>query len=956
MSKLIRFLPIVCTFVIVSYAFGQTDSFTPIPLYENAEQTSSCSIEFLSYPKYYYNEEGDLTPVVTDLVSSNDPDWDYEVTTGIWSLRVRNDGTYQASHKGDTFTYRLADLGIGRGDAFRSLGLGSPNWGAYQVIGDTIRWSDVFPNIDFSIRYINDILKVDVILRASYVDQLRAGVFAGVLAEDAFLTARFEIPEVFITSEARQEGQSRDLYAEPIDTNQTLRFVRDGEVVCSLRPVEAYPLDENGDPIESIDESPQIRTAQYWKLNENAPGTAEISAHLGDLANAPYGDIAIDPSHSFFSNNYTEDSLLNENSPTTNYGSATSFTFDNDDDRLIFGFIVNIVISSATIINAATLRLYMNDSNLTSDAEARAFSVTENWYESYVTYNNRLSGTSWSTAGGSFDEPMTPPVVLPANQDNIYIDFDVTNAMTIQLASGTSYVRDRGFIITSDDLPLYKFFQIRSCEYGTVLQRPRLTVIYDSPLFGAHNAFTSVALDTNLERQKKDHLHCIRYFAHDYYSGYIDTIVDSSYDQGLKVVPCFVAGASTCWMHCLEEGSYDTGNNVPDADEYASFVMYRLNRVSDYIDGTISNTITDVELGNEEAGESLWGNTSTPSNAYNAGGNFALYYLEARDRIKSEWPYLKIHSGGSNADHKTLSYPDGDVPGIGKYDRAFYCGFIDTVRSESGGSLHRLPEVISIHGSMYCPPEDLHQTNGSRKTWLQRIDDIFDTCNRGGYRPDFSITEYAFLKNEDFTETSQAIFYLRRVLMDATMLTEIERRPWHSSIYFSHPYSSWCPALCMYQSDDVERKICKVAELLFKGGSGKPGLNLAGYSCWIPAGFEEEENYERYEQDVLGYWNLEDGTIRCGWINANGEKWGAIWRFDSHTDEYEVFPNSENRNFYAPGNTSYLNANIYQFNFSSSPVTLDYQTQVPGNYDSNKGKTIYIIPNVNVNPMIIRFN
>ena len=129
MNKSIRFLPIVYTFVIVSCAFGQTDSFTPIPFSENAEQTSPCTIEFLSYPKYYYNEEGILMPVVTDLVPSNDPDWDFEVTTGIWSLKVRNDGTYQASRKGDTFTYRLADLGIGRGDAFRSLNLGSPNWG-----------------------------------------------------------------------------------------------------------------------------------------------------------------------------------------------------------------------------------------------------------------------------------------------------------------------------------------------------------------------------------------------------------------------------------------------------------------------------------------------------------------------------------------------------------------------------------------------------------------------------------------------------------------------------------------------------------------------------------------------------------------------------------------------------------------------------------------------------------
>ena len=201
---------------------------------------------------------------------------------------------------------------------------------------------------------------MDVILRASYVDQLRAGVFADELAEDAFLTARFEIPEVFITSEAKQEGQTRDLYAEPIDTNQTLRFVRDGEVVCSLRRVDAYPLDENGDPLESFEEPEPvpIRTAQYWKLNENAPGTAEISAHLGDLANAPYGDIAIDPSYTFYGISVTVDSLLNYEDQDQRNGSSTSLIFD-DDDRLIFGFDVSDTISSSTIIYSATLKWFI---------------------------------------------------------------------------------------------------------------------------------------------------------------------------------------------------------------------------------------------------------------------------------------------------------------------------------------------------------------------------------------------------------------------------------------------------------------------------------------------------------------------------------------------------------------------------------------------------------------------
>ena len=53
---------------------------------------------------------GDYAGVIeyspTELVVSADPNWDYEVTTGIWSLHVRADGTFRASHAGDQFTYR----------------------------------------------------------------------------------------------------------------------------------------------------------------------------------------------------------------------------------------------------------------------------------------------------------------------------------------------------------------------------------------------------------------------------------------------------------------------------------------------------------------------------------------------------------------------------------------------------------------------------------------------------------------------------------------------------------------------------------------------------------------------------------------------------------------------------------------------------------------------------------
>ncbi len=134
--------------------------------------------------------------VKTNLVESGDPQWDYEVTTGIWTLRVRTDGTFQAEHQGDIFSYQLSGVGVGRGEAFKAFDWGTPVWKNYQIMGDTIRWSDVFPDVDLSVRYIHDILKVDVIVKAALMNQIRDEVQKGNLNAEDYLTARFDIPGV----------------------------------------------------------------------------------------------------------------------------------------------------------------------------------------------------------------------------------------------------------------------------------------------------------------------------------------------------------------------------------------------------------------------------------------------------------------------------------------------------------------------------------------------------------------------------------------------------------------------------------------------------------------------------------------------------------------------------------------------------------------------------------------
>jgi hypothetical protein len=112
--------------------------------------------------------------VETDLVPSTDPDWDYEISKGIWQLKVRKDGTFQASHAGDTFTYRFNSLGIGRGSRYNKVELGEPDFSNASVIGDTIRWNNVYPDVDLVVRYIHDILKVDVIVKKEFMRDLKA--------------------------------------------------------------------------------------------------------------------------------------------------------------------------------------------------------------------------------------------------------------------------------------------------------------------------------------------------------------------------------------------------------------------------------------------------------------------------------------------------------------------------------------------------------------------------------------------------------------------------------------------------------------------------------------------------------------------------------------------------------------------------------------------------------------
>ncbi|NPU99079.1 MAG: DNRLRE domain-containing protein [Candidatus Omnitrophica bacterium] len=469
MKRLAYFIVALCSLCYTPPLMARDKATYPAPVSEYAEQTGPNTMTFLSYPKYYRNAFGNLTEVDTTLVESSNPDCDYEVTRGIWTLRVRTDGTFQAEHEGNVFSYRLHSIGLGRGNGYKPFQWGEPNCSNVSLMGDTIRWAEVFPDVDLAVRYIHDILKVDVILKRALMDRIRSDVKNGYLNRDEFVTARFEIPNALVTGEARQGGRIRDIFGEEVEIDQPLYFEKNGIVIHKLRPVRVIRLNEEGIPVE--DEIVPVRTAQTWRLRPDGLGSAEMSANLGDVAIQPDGAMAIDPGMTF---GPSRDTVL-KNNDSYPYGSWDIVEWKMQ-DRPILGFDISSI-GSGMYITSAKLNIYAGFVNLEAGKRAQAFKVTSFWAESYANWYKRDGAADWTTAGGDYDANIYgPPAYLPSASQQ-WFTLDVTTPLNSHYQSTPSHASTKGLLLRILDVTT-KCLNLYLKEYANVNLRPKLDVIY----------------------------------------------------------------------------------------------------------------------------------------------------------------------------------------------------------------------------------------------------------------------------------------------------------------------------------------------------------------------------------------------------------------------------------------------------------------------------------------------
>jgi len=96
------------------------------------------------------------------------------------------------------------------------------------------------------------------------------------------------------------------------------------------------------------------------------------------------------------------DTFIDEEYASTNYGTNSALKTDSEESKPLRTLLQFDFSTMPGPIQSATLYLYMYESNGSTTDQVNAHRVTAEWTELDATWNRRLSGVNWATAGGDY--------------------------------------------------------------------------------------------------------------------------------------------------------------------------------------------------------------------------------------------------------------------------------------------------------------------------------------------------------------------------------------------------------------------------------------------------------------------------------------------------------------------------------------------------------------------------
>ena len=460
------------------------------------------------------------------------------------------------------------------------------------------------------------------------------------------------------------------------------------------------------------------------------------------------------------------------------------------------------------------------------------------------------------------------------------------------------------------------------------------------------------AISKNILRMKEDNLHVIRYFS-DPVPDYNRLMAEFANQHEMKVIMVFGCGS---WVSGQNSATQDSKALIQG---YANYVYEQLlflyNQNPDYI----NKTIVGVQLGNEEEDPAKWGyrtgqNIDPGQDYFAIGERFAKYYLAARDKIKNRWPAMEILSG-SIENHTSIDQTTGGIKNNyladnGLFARAFLNGYLQSISKESYVTdINKFPEYIAYNAySGKYPPEGFAVK--PNKDYVYRVKTLKEICAQYKYYPKFANTEFGFSPDpasnygcKFSNEKTQAVYYLRRILVDATTDQLAYSLYW---VHYGSDQTQWDTGWFAREGssssntlqDRIIRKVAQKIETSPLSSFG--GTGLGSSKVWIAA------NAERHQDENAS----SDNIMRCGWINENNARWGAMWRYINSTESFYEVQTGKVTNFTVYGEnpgpaTLYKFAFATPYEYKNTEWTKLSETPIKGKPDpANPANTIYELP------------
>jgi len=200
--------------------------FVPISNYQEVRDNGdgSKTMNILSYPKYYQDENNQWQESDNAFQPSPYPYADWVSEKGVWQLYVTNNGWYARKHLGQAISLRLQSMVLLNKDrSFEVLKTADADSVPTPTIQDNaILWENYFPNINFKITRVEDQFKEEIIFTQQARDQ-----FTQYLKDNNIDITDKQVAFIFQVKLANLDGNS-PFTQEILINNQPLNWQEQG--------------------------------------------------------------------------------------------------------------------------------------------------------------------------------------------------------------------------------------------------------------------------------------------------------------------------------------------------------------------------------------------------------------------------------------------------------------------------------------------------------------------------------------------------------------------------------------------------------------------------------------------------------------------------------------------------------------------------------------------------------